>query len=94
MTDTANFTTAIILSGGAGLRLNGADKGLQEYQGTTLIEQVIARISPQVNSIVVCANRNIERYEAMGFAITKDQKHGYHGPMSVSYTHLTLPTKA
>ncbi len=64
------------------MRFNGADKGLQDYQGTTLIEHVIARISPQVNSIVVCANRNIERYETMGLAICKDQKPGYHGPMS------------
>ena len=82
MTDTANFTTAIILSGGAGSRLNGVDKGLQAYQGAPLIEQVIARVLPQVNSIIVCANRNIKRYEAMGFAVCKDQKHGYHGPMS------------
>lgn len=82
MTDTADFTTAILLSGGAGLRLNGLDKGLQNYQGTTLIEHVVARVSPQVDSIVVCANRNIERYESIGFAICQDQKTGYQGPMS------------
>lgn len=82
MTDTANFTTAIILSGGAGSRLNGADKGLERYQGGALIEQVITRVSPQVDSIVVCANRNIERYKAMGLEICQDQKRGFQGPMS------------
>lgn len=82
MTDTVNFTTAIILSGGAGSRLNGVDKGLQRYQGSTLIEHVIARVSPQVSSIVVCANRNIERYAAMGVAICQDQERNYQGPMS------------
>ena len=82
MTDTANFTTAIILSGGAGRRLNGVDKGLQGYLASTLIEHVITRVSPQVNSIVICANRNINRYKAMGVAICQDQKRGYQGPMS------------
>lgn len=64
------------------MRLNGVDKGLQEYQGATLVEQVITRISPQVDSIVICANRNIEHYEAMGFALCEDEKRGYQGPIS------------
>lgn len=79
---TANFTTAIILSGGAGSRFNGLDKGLQKNHGSTLVEQVIARVSPQVDSTVVCANRNIERYEAIGLPICQDQRQGFHGPLS------------
>jgi len=82
MTDIANITTAIILSGGAGSRLNGADKGLQYFQGSTLIEHVIAKISPQVDSIVICANRNLDRYKALGMTICQDQTQGYQGPMS------------
>lgn len=75
-------TIAIILSGGAGQRLGGADKGLLEYNGKPLIESVIERIENQVDSAVICANRNIERYKKFGLPVIKDHQTDFQGPLA------------
>ncbi len=75
-------TAAIILSGGAGTRLNGVDKGLQQYKDKFLIEHVILALEPQVDSIYLCANRNLNTYLQMGYQVVPDQKQNYQGPMS------------
>jgi molybdenum cofactor guanylyltransferase len=90
VTTTDINTAAIILSGGAGTRLNGADKGLQVYQGQPLIEHVIKVISPQVASVYICANRNIEAYKSLGFRVLSDQHQKYQGPMSGISSALRL----
>jgi molybdopterin-guanine dinucleotide biosynthesis protein A len=82
MSTLDNRTGAIILSGGAGTRVNGNDKGLQRYQGQELIKQVISVIMPQVDEIHICANRNISTYQALGFQIHRDYHQSYEGPMS------------
>jgi len=82
MTYSDKNTAAVILSGGAGTRLNGADKGLQTYQGKSLIEHVITIIEPQVDSLYICANRNLERYQSFSFPVLTDEHQTYQGPMS------------
>lgn len=82
MKNTEFRTGAIILSGGAGTRLDGLDKGLQIYHGKPLIERVIEIIEPQVDEIHICANRNIDTYLSFGHQVHKDQHASYEGPMS------------
>ena len=82
MTNVNIRTGAIILSGGAGTRVNGSDKGLQPYQGSALIDQVIKSIELQVDEIHICANRNIETYKSRGFQVHIDEQPSYQGPMS------------
>ncbi len=65
--------TAVILAGGEGSRMGGIDKGLIELNGLPLIEHVIARIAPQVSQLIISANRNLERYQAYGYPVIKDQ---------------------
>lgn len=79
---TDKKTAAIILSGGAGTRVSGADKGLQLYQGRALISHVITIIEPQVDEVHLCANRNLERYRRFGFPVHIDDAADYQGPMS------------
>ncbi len=74
--------TAIILAGGKGSRLAGQDKGLVLYKGKTLIHQVIERISPQVDHIVINANRNKTRYARYGYPIISDEMNDFQGPLA------------
>ncbi|MGK0374477.1 MAG: molybdopterin-guanine dinucleotide biosynthesis protein A [Arenicella sp.] len=90
MTCLDKNTTAIILSGGAGKRLNGSDKGLQSYKGKRLVEHVIDAISPQVGTLYICANRNLVIYETLGFKVLSDQHEHYQGPMSGISTALKV----
>ena len=73
---------AIILSGGAGKRFGGADKGLQLYQGQALIQFVIDAIKPQVAEIVICINRNASEYQKLGYATVFDRNKNHQGPIA------------
>ncbi len=74
--------SAIILSGGRGSRAGGRDKGLLQHRGTPLVEQVLQRLAPQVDDILISANRNLERYRALGHPVISDQLHDYQGPLA------------
>lgn len=66
--------TGAILAGGTGRRVGGQDKGWLKFQGEPLIAQVLAAVQPQVQSIVINANQNLEAYEALGFPVVTDQQ--------------------
>jgi molybdopterin-guanine dinucleotide biosynthesis protein A len=46
----------VILAGGAGRRMGGADKALIQFGGETLMENAIARLHPQVESLAISYN--------------------------------------
>ncbi|MBS0569502.1 MAG: molybdenum cofactor guanylyltransferase [Proteobacteria bacterium] len=75
------LVTAAILAGGEGRRVGGADKGLLEVGGRPLIAHVIAALRPQVGDIVICANRNVDRYAQFAPVVT-DGATGFRGPLA------------
>ena len=74
--------TGLILAGGRGSRMGGADKGLQPFAGRPLVEHAIDRLSPQVDRLLISANRNIEVYAAYGYRVLADRQQGYCGPLA------------
>ena len=60
----------------------GSDKGLRKYRHKRLIEYVIARVSPQVDDIIISANRNLEEYNSLGFTVVQDNTDNYDGPLA------------
>ena len=79
----------VILAGGEGRRLGGLDKGLQLYQSVALIDHVINRIAPQVDDLLICANRNLEQYQSFGHRVIQDQSTNFQGPMAGISTALS-----
>jgi len=73
---------AVILAGGKGSRLGGQDKGLIEAQGRRLIDYVCDAIKPQLNNIIISANRNQEIYKQTGFDVIEDSFGDYAGPLA------------
>lgn len=73
--------TALILAGGQGSRLGGVDKGWLPYAGQALVEHVLAAIAPQVGAVLISANRNRERYQALGVPVVPDLYEGQLGPL-------------
>lgn len=65
--------TGVILAGGEGRRVSGKDKGLLVYKGISLIKRQIDWLSPQVASLLISANRNIENYQKYGHPVLLDQ---------------------
>lgn len=74
--------TAVILAGGKGRRMEGKDKGLVELANRPLIEYVIDAIKPQVETIILNANRNQEQYSQYGYPVISDALHDYQGPLA------------
>ena len=62
--------------------MNGVDKGLVLLQNKPLIQHVIARLKPQVDEILINANREIEAYEAFGLPVLKDENKEFIGPLA------------
>ena len=74
--------SAIILSGGRATRMNGVDKGLVLLQSKPLIQRVIERLTPQVDEILINANRELAQYKAMGYPVLQDEVEGFLGPLA------------
>jgi len=74
--------TAVILAGGKGRRMDGKDKGLVELANRPLIEYVIDAIKPQVETIILNANRNQEQYSRYGYPVVSDALVDYQGPLA------------
>lgn len=78
---TGNIT-GIILAGGRARRMGGQDKGLIQLGMKPMIEYVLNAIEPQVDAIIINANRNQTTYEKYGFPVVADQIEGYCGPLA------------
>ncbi len=74
--------TAVILAGGQGQRLGCQDKGLVHYKNRPLIEHVLERITPQVDHILINANRNTQTYQHYGHPIFSDDLQDFQGPLA------------
>ena len=79
----ANSITGGILAGGAGARFGGVDKGWVEFQGRPFIEWTLDALRPQVDDILISANRHLERYAALGARVLPDvQAESCDGPFA------------
>ena len=80
--DSRTQITGIILSGGRGSRMGGIDKGFAELDGQPFIEWVIKCLKPQVDNLIISANREVERYTQYGYPVIRDTQSDYAGPLS------------
>ncbi len=58
------------------------DKGLIGYRGKPLAQWVIERLAPQVDELLVSANRNQDAYARFGYPVLADQLPGFAGPLA------------
>ena len=73
---------AVILAGGMARRMGGKDKGLVELNEQPMIKYAIDRINPQVDKILINANRNQTRYAEFNYPVISDEDTGYLGPLA------------
>ena len=74
--------TGVILAGGEGRRMGGLDKGLQDLDGRPLVYWVLSRLAPQVDGVLISANRNHGRYARLGCPVVSDSIPGFAGPLA------------
>ena len=78
-TDLPNIT-AVVLCGGRATRLGGIDKPLADLAGKPLLAHVIARLAPQVDTIVLSGGHN-PHYADFGYPVVADGDPG-QGPLA------------
>ncbi|MGE0351471.1 molybdenum cofactor guanylyltransferase MobA [Hydrogenophaga sp.] len=87
-----NDITGMVLAGGRGSRMGGADKGLQNFNGTPLALHALLRLQMQEGGLVgeqmINANRNLAAYEAFGVPVWPDTLGDYAGPLAGFMTGL------
>ena len=80
----ARDITGLVLAGGQGTRMGGADKGLLPLAGRSLAWHALERLRPQVGSLAISANRNLQDYRALGVPVWPDLETGgaaFPGPL-------------
>jgi molybdopterin-guanine dinucleotide biosynthesis protein A, proteobacterial len=82
--------TGLILAGGRGSRMDGADKGLQTLNGMPLALHVLTRLrlGGGVNQIMINANRNLAAYASLGTPVWPDTLADHAGPLAGFLTGL------
>ncbi|MEX9611863.1 molybdenum cofactor guanylyltransferase MobA [Providencia manganoxydans] len=74
--------TGVILAGGLGRRMGGQDKGLITLLGKPLYQHIAERLEPQVEQLMINANRNQARYQQSGFPVISDLTEDFSGPLA------------
>lgn len=75
-------TTAIVLAGGKGSRMNFEEKAWVTHRGKPLIMHVIDQVKPQVSGILVSRNRLDPRYDDLPFNCMADKNSNFDGPLA------------
>lgn len=74
--------TGLVLAGGRGSRMGGADKGLQVLDGRPLAVHALERLKPQVGALMVNANRHLDTYRTLGLQVVTDVNSDFAGPLA------------
>jgi molybdenum cofactor guanylyltransferase len=78
--------TGVVLAGGQGQRMGGADKGWVLFQEEPLVVHALRRLEPQVGTLIINANRELTRYRGLGHRVVTDESANgtipYAGPLA------------
>ena len=75
-------TLGAILAGGLARRLGGGDKALRTVGGRTVLARLVERLTPQVTRLILNANDDPARFEAVGLPVVADSLPGHPGPLA------------
>ncbi|MBR0816008.1 molybdenum cofactor guanylyltransferase MobA [Bradyrhizobium diazoefficiens] len=89
-------TQGVLLAGGLARRMGGGDKPMRTIGGRTILERVIARLSPQCSRLILNANGDPARFAAFGLQVVPDDVPGFPGPLAgilaaLDWTAANLP---
>ncbi|MBX2824471.1 MAG: NTP transferase domain-containing protein, partial [Gammaproteobacteria bacterium] len=88
--DTGLSCGAVVLAGGLARRMDGRDKGLIPLAGMPLAGWALSRVRPQVEKVIINANRNIADYAELGEPVVPDSREGHLGPLAGLLTGLEI----
>jgi molybdopterin-guanine dinucleotide biosynthesis protein A len=80
--NTRDDVLGVILAGGQGRRMGGADKALISLAGRPLVAHVAERLAPQVGRLALSANGDPARFAGLGLEVLADPFAENVGPLA------------
>ena len=80
--DFSAETLGVILAGGLARRMGGGDKPLRPLGQGTMLDQVVARLRPQVADVLLNANGDTGRFAAWDLPVVADRMPDHPGPLA------------
>lgn len=75
-------TLGVLLAGGLARRMGGGDKPMKMIGGRTILDRVIARLTPQCDVLILNANGDPARFASFGLPVVADTVDGFAGPLA------------
>jgi molybdenum cofactor guanylyltransferase len=72
----------VLLAGGRSSRMGGGDKCLLPLGGRPLLAHAIERLRPQVDTLVLNANGDPDRFAYLGLPVVADSVENFGGPLA------------
>lgn len=74
--------SALLLAGGQGRRVGGADKGLLTYRGAPISAHLSALLRSVADELLISCNRNADQYQQWADQLVTDSSTDYPGPLA------------
>jgi molybdenum cofactor guanylyltransferase len=75
-------TLGMVLAGGLARRMGGGDKARIRIGGKTILERVLARLTPQCMRVILNANGDPARFADTGLPVVPDSVPDFAGPLA------------
>ena len=82
MSDKTVATLGVVLAGGLARRMGGGDKSMRRIDGLTILDHILARLSPQCDGVVLNANGDPARFARFRPQVVADTVEGHPGPLA------------
>jgi molybdenum cofactor guanylyltransferase len=82
MTAEAPAIPGVLLAGGLARRMGGGDKPMRQIAGRTILDRVIARLTPQCDGLLLNANGDPARFASFGLPVIADTIENFPGPLA------------
>lgn len=93
---TLPTVTGLILAGGLGRRMSrdgrGTNKALTLFNGQPMVQHVIERLGPQVDTMLLNVNQDHDAFEQFGLPLVSDAVGGFAGPLAGLHAGMSSAT--
>jgi molybdopterin-guanine dinucleotide biosynthesis protein A len=79
---TAPPTLGLVLAGGLARRMGGGDKARIKIGGASILQRVLACLTPQCSGIIINANGDPARFADTGLPVVADSVPDFAGPLA------------
>ena len=79
---TTEPVLGLVLAGGLARRMGGGDKARIRIGGRTILERVLARLTPQCKTVILNANGDPARFADTGLPVVADTVPDFAGPLA------------